>query len=379
MTFNRTLVLSQLSLTLLIAAFMGGPATFGASFTGFMVYGAPLESEPPDFGPRPETPPTDRDFRIWLTGDPSDARVVPQDGPALLLMGGSTEVEQAFRDRALKVANGGDVVVLRTSGTDGYNDYLFEMRSDELKPNSVETLRIREPAEANSDYVQWVVRSAELIWFAGGDQSTYLNAWEGTKLQSAMQEAFERGAVIGGTSAGLAILGEFIYDPDNVDSATAEIAAANPYDETMAISGRFLDAPILDSVITDTHFEQRDRLGRLMGFMAQLRQDGRTGRIAGVGVNEQTSIFIDSQGIGHVDAQDSSAGRAAYVLIEDDQTTATQVQPNQPLIYRNVLRTKLVPGDTFDFNTMTSPKTPVRLTIDGTANPFYSPANPYQP
>ncbi|HMX63717.1 MAG TPA: hypothetical protein PKD58_11685, partial [Candidatus Sumerlaeota bacterium] len=49
----------------------------------------------------------------------------------------------------------------------------------------------------------------------------------------------------------------------------------------------------------------------------------------------------------------------------------------QPLVYSNVLRTKLYSGDTFDFNTMTGTKAPIRLSVNGAANPPFNPSDPY--
>ena len=217
-------------------------------------------------------------LQVWITGNAADSGKNPVNGPALILMGGGSDVDASFSQRGFPVANGGDVVVIRTSGSNGYNDYLYNLVSGATKPDSVETMLLDSVDKANSDYADWVLRNAELIFLAGGDQSAYINAWKGTRSEDAIQAAYARGAVIGGTSAGLAVQGEFIYDPDGVAAATGAEAIANPYRSSMLFSNDFLNFPLMNDIITDTHFSQRDRMGRVFAFMARLRQDNSTDR-----------------------------------------------------------------------------------------------------
>ncbi len=321
-------------------------------------------------GGRPTKP---SNLQSWIVGNAADSGRNPVNGPALILMGGGTDVDASFSQRAFPVANGGDVVILRTTGTNAYNDYLYNLVSGATKPDSVETLILDTVDKANSDYADWVLRNAELIFFAGGDQSTYINAWQGTRTQAAIRAAYQRGAVIGGTSAGLAVQGEFIYDPDGVTAATGPEAIANPYRSSMLFSSGFLDFPLMNDIITDTHFMQRDRMGRLLAFMARLRQDNLTARILGVGVSENTAIFMDRNGRGIVDGSG-----AAYVVEERTDTLRTQVLSGSPLIYRNLQRTKLTAGQTFDFVSSATTGSGVILSVDGrNASTPFTPVNPY--
>jgi cyanophycinase len=282
-------------------------------------------------------------------------------------------VDASFSQRGFPVANGGDVVVIRTSGSNGYNDYLFNLVTGATKPDSVETMLLDTVDKANSDYADWVLRNAEMIFIAGGDQSAYLNAWKDTRTEDAIRAAYNRGAVIGGTSAGLAVQGEFIYDPDGVAAATSAEAIANPYRSSMLFSSGFLDLPLMKDIITDTHFSQRDRMGRLFADMARLRQDNNTARILGIGVSENTAIFMDRNGRGIVDGSG-----AAYVLEERADTQRTQVVSGQPLIYRNLQRTKLTAGQFFDFVSSSHNGTSIVLSVDGrNATTPFSPASPY--
>lgn len=319
---------------------------------------------------RPSKP---ANLQSWLTGNAADAGREPVNGPGLLLMGGNFDIDEAFVQRAFPVANGGDVVVLRTSGSDGYNDYLYTLASGALKPDSVETLLLDTRDKANSDYADWVIRNAELVWIAGGDQSAYLDAWQGTRTQAALRAAYARGAVLGGISAGLAVQGEFVYDPDGVSAVTSAEAIANPYRGSMLFSSGFLDSPLMNDIITDSHFRERDRMGRLLAFMARLRQDGSTARIVGLGIDENTSLFIDRSGRGIVDGDG-----AAYVIEERADTQRTQVAPGLPLVYRNLQRTRLRAGNVFDFASGAHDGAAAVIGVDGrNASAPFTPTDPY--
>jgi cyanophycinase len=269
----------------------------------------------------------------FLVGNPGDAAVRPQ-GPGLILMGGGPDVDEAFQWWRPKL-NGGDVVVLRTSGDDGYNDYLFR---DIGGCDSVETLLVTDRALADSEYVARRLAEAEGIFLSGGDQATYLAAWKGTRVEAALREAWGRGAVIGGTSAGCAVLGDFAYSAEN-DSVLPDEALDDPFDRHITIEPDFLDFPPLRSVITDTHFAARDRMGRLAAFVARLVQDGLTDAATGVGVDEETALLVEADG------QATVVGRNHVYLL--DATAPPEVcAPGEPLTFKDLSLYALGAGDT---------------------------------
>lgn len=312
-----------------------------------------------------ERPPKPGNLTHFFTGNPVRSPNQPVGGPAILLMGGGSEVTAAFTEHARPIVNGGDVVVLRTNSSSGYQTYL----NGALQPNSVETLVVNTRAKANTEYVRWAVEGANLIWIAGGDQSQYINLWQDTELARAIERAYARGAVIGGTSAGAMILGEFIYHPGNLSAVISTEAVANPYRNSMIIADRFVDLPLTHNMIVETHFWDRRRMGRTLAFMARLRQDARTSEIIGVALDDNASIFIDRDGRGVVQRQGSGL-RMAYVFREDRLTTKrTRVQPNQSLIYEDVIIHSMVAGDFYDFATHTSSQPANRISINGVAPP----------
>ena len=75
-------------------------------------------------------------YTSWITGDEGNSMAQPS--PGVVLMGGASEHDEAMK-WFLEQANGGDVVVIRASGSDGYNDYMFSDLG--VTVNSVETIR----------------------------------------------------------------------------------------------------------------------------------------------------------------------------------------------------------------------------------------------
>ncbi|SHE79101.1 cyanophycinase [Microbulbifer donghaiensis] len=298
----------------------------------------------------------------YLTGSEADICVEQGEG-GLLVMGGGSDVDAAFTRRVKPLLAGGDVVVLRTSGSDGYNDYLQQL----LGADSVETLIVDRRQYADDDYVAWAVRSAEFVWIAGGDQSEYLNQWQGTLLQQALDEVLARGGVLGGTSAGAAVQSEHIYDPDGVLGIYSSEAVTDLCHEYINISTGFLSTPAMQNLIIDTHFAERDRMGRLMVFMAGLPPG-----IRGIGVDEATSIFFSTDGGGIVDGSGH-----VYVLAEDGATSRSQASCGEPVIYEDVLRYQLSEYEQFNIFTGATSVVPKRIGIDGRNGSFYI-NQPYQ-
>ena len=125
----------------------------------------------------------------------------------------------------------------------------------------------------------WPIPSAaEAVFIAGGDQENYIDFWKGTPAEDAINANVRAGEPIGGTSAGLAVLGEFAYGalgdkPEDNDLTSLEVLTY-PYSERVTLARNFLEIPFLKNLITDSHFAKRDRMGRSLGFLPPIIQDG---------------------------------------------------------------------------------------------------------
>lgn len=231
----------------------------------------------------------------YFTGDTTDVNTDADYG--ICLMGGSTEDDRAMK-WFLEKANGGDVIVIRASGSDGYNDYFFSGLDVEV--NSVETIVFNNDDAANDSYVLQQIANAEAIWIAGGDQSVYINYWKNTEVENLLNMHMnEKQAVIGGTSAGMAILGSSYFSANNGTVYSSE-ALEDPYNTFMTFGHNdFLEIPLLNNTITDTHFSERDREGRILTFIARMN-DELGAHSFGIACDEYTAVCIDSSGLGAV-------------------------------------------------------------------------------
>lgn len=123
---------------------------------------------------------------------------------------------------------------------------------------AVSTLLITSRVGSMDPFVTTVLNEADAVFIAGGDQSTYIALWNNTNVQIRVQKLLERSIPLGGTSAGLAVLGEYIYTA-TAGSVTSDEALQNPYTPLITLGSHFLHIPLLQHVITDTHFFQRNR------------------------------------------------------------------------------------------------------------------------
>ncbi len=72
------------------------------------------------------------------------------------------------------------------------------------------------------------IRNAEAIFIGGGDQSNYIRYWKDTPVEDAINFVAAKPAPIGGTSAGMAVLGEYVYSAEGQESLTSPAALADP-------------------------------------------------------------------------------------------------------------------------------------------------------
>ncbi len=236
-----------------------------------------------------------QNYTSYFTGNNTNIATSPLGG--ICLMGGATEDDNAMK-WFLQRANGGDVLVLRTSGSNGYNSYFYSGLGITL--NSVETIVCNNAMASNESYIIQKINQAEAIWFAGGNQWTYISYWRNTPIDSAINQAIsQRNIVIGGTSAGMAIQGGYYFSAQN-GTVTSASALANPYNPLVTVdSSAFLNNNILDNTITDTHFDNPNRKGRIMTFLARIKTDYGAYAKA-IACDEYTAVCIDTNGIARV-------------------------------------------------------------------------------
>ncbi len=285
-----------------------------------------------------------QNYTEYLTGSATD--VTTNHQPGVCLMGGASEKDQAMV-WFLNKADGGDVVVLRASGSNGYNNYFYSQLG--VTVNSVRTFVIDNVAGATDPYVLQSVANAEAIWFAGGDQYDYVSLFKDNALEDALNNFINvKQGVIGGTSAGMAILGNYYFTAQNGTITDAQ-ALSNPYHSRMTMGyNDFLEIPFLESVVTDTHYDNPDRRGRHTVFMARFLKDYGL-RPFGIACNEYVAVCVEPNGEAHVYGEYPQYQEFAYFIqgnCNGDNTPETCVA-GQPLTWnRNAeaLKVYKVPG-----------------------------------
>lgn len=277
----------------------------------------------------------------------------PQMG--LMLMGGGGWVKEAFHwliDRA----GGGHFVILRASGADDLQKELYE---DIGGVTSVETIVFSHRKAASDPRVLEIVGRADGIFLAGGDQANYVRYWKDTPLSAALDAHVRGGKPIGGSSAGLAILGGYSYGALDGDSLASKKALNDPLGPGVTLVRDFLHLPYLKDVITDSHFAKRQRLGRLVVFVARLAREERNTSIAGLGIDESTALCIDADGKGRL----FTSGHGSAWLVRP-MRAADQLAVGKPLEFRAVPIVGIGPDSLIDLKTFEVDRPAFALTAD---------------
>lgn len=277
-------------------------------------------------------------YDYYLTGNAADVTGVSTT-LGLGLMGGGTDVDALFTWMSAR-AGGGDFVVIRASGADGYNQYVFDLGGFD----SVETLVLPTRSVSSDPFVLQTILNAEALFIAGGDQSDYVNNWKGTPVEDAIHTLAQRGIPIAGTSAGTAVLGELLYSAQRKSVTSAE-ALANPFSRNITLDRDFLVMPFMAGLITDQHFVERDRMGRTLTFMARLVADLWAAEARAIAVDRETAVLVDAAGDATIVANPGHETPFAYFLRGG---TPVVVAPKTPLTYTGIQVLKATTGSAFD-------------------------------
>ncbi|MBL0165067.1 MAG: cyanophycinase [Xanthomonadales bacterium] len=245
----------------------------------------------------------------------------------LMLMGGGDWVDDAFH-WFVKRAGGGHIVILRASGDDDLQRRLYDSIGG---VRSVETFVFSKREAAEDPFVIQAIERADGVFIAGGDQSNYIRYWKGTRLNAALDRHVREGKPLGGTSAGLAILGAASYGALDGGSIVSADALARPLGAGVTLDTGFLHLHFLDRVITDSHFGKRDRLGRLIAFLAKAQSTHLVEHPIGIGVDENSALCIDNDGIGTL-----FTGSGGYAWLVQTSTPPGKVTMDTPLSWTGI-------------------------------------------
>ncbi|HWB11227.1 MAG TPA: cyanophycinase [Pirellulales bacterium] len=197
--------------------------------------------------------------------------VRPEPGGTLLICGGGKlpeELRRRFYDRA----GGSEARLVVIPGIYvGDDDELSEAFLDpwrRLGARSVELVSARSPKLANAARFVQAIASATGVWLGGGDQEWLSSTYSGTDVEREIKRLLERGGVVGGSSAGAAVMSPLMIAGGRSDAVEASGLGLLP-----------------DSVI-DQHLLQRNRLKRLLGVVTAHPE------LIGIGVDERTGLEV---------------------------------------------------------------------------------------
>jgi cyanophycinase len=236
--------------------------------------------------------------------------------------------------------------VIRASGTDAYNPFIYELCSCD----SVETIIFKNRQASFDPFVLDKIRNAEALWIAGGDQSDYVTYWKNTPVEDAIHSVASKPAPVGGTSAGMAIMSEFVYSAMSNSSLTSPEGLANPFHRDLTLDRDFLALPKLHGFITDQHLQERDRMGRTVAFLARLVKDGWTSDGRAVAADRETALHVNPVD-GTSEVLSHGNHRTTYFNFLRTPGPPEVCEPKTPLTYRNISVYRIGPGGTFDLDT----------------------------
>jgi cyanophycinase len=306
-------------------------------------------------------------WKYFRSGNAEDSPATPRAGYAL--MGGGAQQDPAFQFLCERT-NGGDFLILRADTEDDYAKKVNEEIRAICPLNSAATLVFSGREDSADSKVVQIIDRAETIFIAGGDQSNYLRFWQDTPVQDAINRHIAAGKPIGGSSAGLAILGEFSFAAI-IDTIHSPEALADPYGNKITLSRDFLRIPLLTGVITDTHFVTRDRMGRLVTFLARVLQDHWAKQVRSIAVEENAAVLLEPDG------QAKIVGGPAYFLEARNSPQVCRKGANLQVTGISVHRVS--PGSVFNLKTWSGARgddymlsaVGGSLKVDGSAHGIY--------
>jgi cyanophycinase len=201
--------------------------------------------------------------------------IVPK-GTLVIVGGGGLTPEIAKRFIDAGGGENGEFIVLPISMPDPIRTQTEQLFIKKMGAKNVTVIPYREQKELEDPKVIETLKSATGIWFGGGRQWNFVDAYEGTKLPALFQDVLKRGGVIGGSSAGATIQGDYLL---RGAPAGPQIMMCEGYEKALGF---------LPGVAIDQHFSARNRFQDMTGFIAKYPQ------FLGIGIDETTALVVQN-------------------------------------------------------------------------------------
>ncbi|MCX7609995.1 MAG: cyanophycinase [Ignavibacterium sp.] len=200
----------------------------------------------------------------------------------LVIIGGVHTTETSKKFVELAGGNNAKIIIIPNAGSNPIkNSELHKKEFEELGAKADYLLFTRETADADSNIkkMNW----ANAVYFLGGDQSDLTRDMLGTKLLQKVYDIYNNGGVVGGSSAGAAVMSEVMITGNellNKDSTSAFISIQKGNIETAKGFG------FIKNAIIDQHFLKRKRHNRLISLMCEYPY------LLGIAIDESTAIVV---------------------------------------------------------------------------------------
>src|SRR5207237_9468712 len=121
----------------------------------------------------------------------------------------------------------------------------------------------------------------------------YINFWKGTPVQDSLNTLISRGVAIGGTSAGMNVLTQFLYSALASQGVTSSQALADPFTRYISLDCDFVSIANLQGIVGDPHFVTRDRMGRVLAFVCRISMNGWSNSPRAMAMYEWTALVSE--------------------------------------------------------------------------------------
>jgi cyanophycinase len=279
-----------------------------------------------------------------------EASALVTEGSVIIIGGAEDKVrDRVILNRFVTLAGGPDatIVVISTASSLGAEaGERYKAVFGELGVSRVRPLHAVTRPQANDESAALLLRDATGIFLTGGNQLRLASTIGGTRLADAILERFRHGAVVAGTSAGASALSSHMI--------AFGASGATPKQRMAQISAGL---GLIPGVIVDQHFQQRNRLGRLLSLIAQ------NPSLLGIGVDEDTA------GVVGPDHQLEVIGRGSITVVDGSgsETDAWEVKGHRPLMISGVVLHSLPSGYRFDLRRRHRIATPALHALPGGA------------
>lgn len=255
----------------------------------------------------------------------------------LLLVGGGTETKNGWSDQPyqwfVEQSSNKKVAIISYANVEDnwLRDYFISLGALEAKDFKIGR------NEANNQALIEELQGYTAFFFKGGDQNKYYSYYKNSLFFDLLNSKINQGCVLGGTSAGMAILSSIVFTAEN-GSIYPEDGLKNMSSKYFTLEDDFID--VLSNTIADTHFAERGRLPRLISMLAYWEKHQNAQGTLGVGVDDKTALCIDTNGIGTV----YGTGATSFVYLNKQ----TNHQEQSPLHLKDISVISCVHHQQFD-------------------------------